>query len=359
MSSAADPLGRPASSVIHYGVRPADRRGARIQAAAAQGVVARHWGIVAIATPLPGEVDDNFHLLSADGEFLLKVGPSGEPRDLTDLVVQALLHVERSTQDVSAQRIVPTAVGEPMVELEDGGGDLHRVWMTTFAEGVVLRSIDVDDTVRGGLGSTSARLALALKDFDHPAAERDLSWDLRHAGRMSAMVDELPMSEDRRAFSAALRAFEVDVAPRLDSLPAQVVHNDLSLDNLVLAPDGRLVVIDFGDVVHTQRINDLAVAMADHLGQGPDPFLAALDVLRGYLAVEALTPDELSLLHVLVRTRVITRIVGGEWRAARFPENRVYLTRNVDALKALLKQMSPTPSTREADRMAMLLEEKG
>jgi hydroxylysine kinase len=219
----------------------------------------------------------------------------------------------------------------------------------------MLRSVRVDRELREALGTVLARLALALRDFDHPAADRELSWDVRHAGRMVAMLDELPEDDRRAELRADLIDFDRRTVPRLAELPAQIVHNDLSRDNAVLTAGGEIAVIDFGDIVRTQRINDLAVAMADHLDGGPEPFAPALDVLRGYLAVEPLTAEELALLYDLVRIREVTRIVGAEWRATRFPENRAYLARNVERLTGVLANLPARPSAADSERLATLV----
>lgn len=325
--------------------------------AEAEEVAARHWGVRGHATKLPAEVDENFHLICPEGEFLLKVVPADEPAELTDLVTRALLHVERRGDGILAQRVLPTSGGELQATFEDAVGEKRRARLTTFVAGQMLRSVSMDRELRESLGTVLARLALALRDFDHPAADRELSWDVRHAGRMVTMLDELPEDDRRAELRAALVGFDRQTVPRLDELPAQIVHNDLSRDNAVLTADGQVAVIDFGDIVRTQRINDVAVAMADHLDDSPEPFAPALDVLRGYLAVEPLADEELALLYDLVRIREVTRIVGAEWRATRFPENRAYLARNVERLTGVLANLPAQPSAADSERLAAVVAE--
>jgi hydroxylysine kinase len=288
---------------------------------------------------------------------LLKVVPADEPAELTDLVTRALLHVERRRDGILAQRVLPTSGGELQATFEDAAGEKRRARLTTFVAGQMLRSASVDRELRDALGKVLAQLALVLRDFDHPAADRELSWDIRHAGRMVAMLDQLPNDDRRAELRASLLEFDRQIVPRLDELPAQIVHNDLSRDNAVLTAEGQIAVIDFGDIVRTQRINDVAVAMADHLDDSPEPFAPALDVLRGYLAVEPLAAAELALLYDLVRIREVTRIVGAEWRAARFPENRAYLARNIERLTAALANLPVRPSPADSERLATFLAE--
>lgn len=262
--------------------------------------------------------------------------------------------MERRGEGFVAQRVVATGAGDPELGFEDAAGDQRRARLTTFVAGTVVRSATVDRDLRERLGAVLARLALALRCFDHPAAGRGLSWDVRHAGRMRGMLDELEPNEQRAALAAALEDFDERTVPRLLPLSAQVVHNDLSRDNTVLTPEGGIGVLDFGDVVRTQRVNDVAVAMADHLGDGEEPFAPALELLAGYQAVAPLRRDELALLYELVRTRVVMRLVSGEWRTVRFPENRAYLARNVERMSAVLARLPEQPAAADAERLAAI-----
>ncbi|MEZ5076964.1 MAG: phosphotransferase [Solirubrobacterales bacterium] len=342
-----------------FGVRSLAQPSTRISTAEAARIAARHWGVEGVAQGLPAEVDENFRLTSESGTFLLKVVPPDEPEALTDLVVSALIHTSSRVRVSRVQEVLMTRPGSALAVFADAAGNRRRARLTTFLEGTVLRSAPIDERLRRRLGAALADLGVALRDFDHPAADRDLSWDLRHAGRMRAMLAEMQPTERRRSLDSSLQAFDDEVVPRLDRLPVQVVHNDLSKDNVVLADRGGLGVIDFGDVVRTQRANDVAVAMADHLGPGARPFEPALDLVRGYLEVEPLLPEEIGILYELTRTRIVTRIVGGEWRASRFPENQEYLGRNVERLWEVLRRLPRSPSAEDRGELEAIAEAAG
>jgi hydroxylysine kinase len=342
-----------------FGVRSLKPVSVRVSTDEAERIAAQHWGVEGVATGLPAEVDENFRLTSEGGTFLLKVVPRDEPEALTDLVVSALIHVSSRVRVSRVQKVLMTRSGSALAVFADAEGNRRRARLTTFLEGSVLRSAPIDERLRRRLGAALADLGVAFRNFDHPAADRDLSWDLRHAGRMRAMLAELQPSERRQALDSSLEAFDDEVVPRLDRLPVQVIHNDLSKDNVVLADDGSLGVIDFGDVVRTQRANDVAVAMADHLDAGARPFAPALDLVRGYLAVEPLRPEEIGILYELTRTRIVTRIVGGEWRASRFPENRDYLGRNVERVWEVLARLPPSPRVEDLAELEAIAEGVG
>src|SRR5581483_3221091 len=105
---------------------------------------------------------------------------------------------------------------------------------------------------------------------------------------------------------------------------------DLSGDNVVFDPQLQTVraVIDFGDVVRTQLVNDVAIAISNQLSENEIPFELAVDVLSGYHTRDPLDPDELALIYDLTWSRMLMRVIITEWRAHHFPENRAYVLRN-------------------------------
>ena len=116
--------------------------------------------------------------------------------------------------------------------------------------------------------------------------------------------------------------------PVLEPLRTQVIHNDLNPGNVLLdkaQPDQIAGLIDFGDMTRSPLIIELAVAAAYQLSEGIDPLAGALPMIAGYHAVEPLLDTEMELLTDLIRTRLITSLLIGSYRATLFPENREYL----------------------------------
>jgi Ser/Thr protein kinase RdoA (MazF antagonist) len=331
--------GEAASSDV-FGVRSLTATAARVSAAEAERIAAEHYGLVGTtATQLSSEMDENFRLDGPRGRHLLKLVPADEPREITDLVTHSLSHVARAAPDLRVQQIVPSLDGALSVRCATLSGDQRTVRLTSFLDGRVLRSVTSSTALREQLGRTLARLGQALRDFRHPHVHRDLSWDLRYAGRMQRMLDDVPNFDRGGVLRTSLAHFDERIVPQLDRLRAQPVHNDLSIDNAVIDDTGQVGVIDFGDVVHTQLVNDLAIAAADQLIVDEDPLAPALDVARGYHEVEPLVPEELEPLYELIRMRVVQRIIGGEWRSIRIPANREYLGRNLTRLWAILERL--------------------
>ena len=87
-------------------------------------------------------------------------------------------------------------------------------------------------------------------------------------------------------------------------------------------------IIDFGDIVRTALINDVAIGGSYLLPLGPLPLAYPLVLVAAYHAVCPLLPEELELLYDLMAARLAMTVAITEWRARRNPANRAYITKN-------------------------------
>jgi Ser/Thr protein kinase RdoA (MazF antagonist) len=133
----------------------------------------------------------------------------------------------------------------------------------------------------------------------------------------------------------------------------QVIHNDLSTDNLLVGEDGDSVVgvLDFGDVVRTPALNELAVATSYQIAGEADIVGAAIDVVRAFHSVTPLDEQELALLPGLITARVVTWVTIPAWRSMRMPSNNTYVLRNAERSRALFFALTQLPSDYFADRL--------
>nr|WP_278116127.1 phosphotransferase [Mesorhizobium sp. WSM4875]WIE94647.1 phosphotransferase [Mesorhizobium sp. WSM4875] len=305
---------------------------ADVSTAQAAALAAEHYGIVATAHRLAGEKDSNFRLTNANGEeFLLKIVHPGEDSGLTSMHTSALLHVAERDPTFPVQRVVRTLAGKPEFRLRIARGDERTVRTVTFAKGVMQRDAVHTPAQRFNIGQMLARLQLALADFSHPSDTHPITWDLKNAGGLRSLISESIRIEDALPLYQWIDIFERDVVPMIARLSAQVVHNDLSSDNIVVDPadtDQVAGIIDFGDMVRTLAMFDLAVGAAYQLTEATDPLAAAQEFIRGFHAVKPISEVEASVLFKTIMTRMVMRIAITEWRAVKFPENRKYILRN-------------------------------
>lgn len=302
------------------------------------GALARDlFGVVGQASALTSERDQNFRLRADDGaQYVLKIANPAEDAGVAEMQTLALIHVAERDAGVPTPRVVRTRAG--------GLSAVHAgqtVRLLTFLDGVLLHQAPATPAQRRALGAAHARLTLALQGFSHPAEDHVLLWDLKQAADLRRLLPHVPDAGRRAQAQAALDAFDANVAPALSALRWQVVHNDLNPHNVVVDPDDtdRISgILDFGDMVRTPLVCDVAVAGAYQLGgAGLDGFC---DYLGAYHAALPLDAVERRLLHDLVVMRMAMSVLISEWRAALYPENAAYILRNHPAAARGLAQMA-------------------
>ncbi|MCB6177414.1 phosphotransferase [Rhodobacter sp. Har01] len=293
--------------------------------------LAAHWGLAGRLSPLTSERDLNHRLSSAQGRFMLKLANPAEPLAMTEFQTRALQHVAARDPDLPVPRLVPTRLGAPWVDLPQG-----RLRLLTWLDGTPLAAAPRTDAQRRAVGEALARLTAALADFAHPADDHVILWDIKQVPRLAPLLPALADPGLRARADSFVADFEGRLSPVLARLPAQVCHADFNPHNLLVAPDDpdRVTgILDFGDMVRTPRICDLATAASYQID--PDRPLDSLAAfLSGYTARLPLDRTELALLYDLITARMVTTLTIAGWRAARYPENAAYILRNAPSARA-------------------------
>ncbi|MEH2482075.1 hydroxylysine kinase [Nitrobacteraceae bacterium AZCC 2146] len=295
-----------------------------------------HFGIDARAVALTGERDRNFHLQDhSNRHFVLKVIHPAEPSAVTDLQSRLLLHVNAVAADLPVPRLIRPrdADGLEFIWKTDEHPE-RRIRCLTYLAGRPLHQAETSAAQRHSLGAFLAGLDLALADFRHPADGYDLLWDIKSAGQVRPLLAELPHPQKRALAEDALDRFTEYVVPVLPQLRSQVIHNDFNPHNVLVDPaDNDVIsgVIDFGDVVRSPLVQDLAVAAAYQVGQHGHPLQGVADMAAGFHAVCPLLPEEIELLPEMIAARLALTIAVSSWRAARHPDNAEYILRNQGA----------------------------
>jgi hypothetical protein len=131
--------------------------------------------------------------------------------------------------------------------------------------------------------------------MDAEDTDRNLQWELGNAlAVVEQLIDDLPEDRREQCLTAARRA-----AAELDAvaadLPRQVIHGDLTADNVMRDRRGRHWVIDLGDVATSWRAAELAMLLADLMGRTDDLAIVARAV-AGFDQRARLTDAEIEAL---------------------------------------------------------------
>jgi Ser/Thr protein kinase RdoA (MazF antagonist) len=319
-----------------------------LSAGEAETAIAAHFGVVdAVAERLDTERDDSFRMRSPHGDFVFKVAHPDDDPLLINLQTAALAHAADTDPAIPLQRILPSLDGEiePVITLANGDQRIARV--LTWLPGAPLYTVgpnSPDARELELLGEMLGRLSAALASFEHPAARREFAWDVAQLPAIRPLLTQFPSDEVAETFAL----FERAVLPLLGQLPRQVAFNDFHQGNVLVDtshPAFISGVIDFGDLVHTVRVADVAVAISYLLHPGNHSWTEIELFVAGFTRHVRLTPLELEVLQPLVAARFAGRILVNQFLSRGNPDDRAETAaaaaQNQHALGELLRH-APT-----------------
>ncbi len=327
--------------------------------AGAASIAKQHYGIEGRVKSLVSERDQNFRITNTDGmNFTLKIANHAEQLEVIDFQNQALRHVAQQDPSIPLPRVIPSLENELhcVVELD---GKSHFVRMISFLEGTMLDDVEPDPGLLNRIGRLMAQLGKALAGFDHPGSSPPLLWDMKRAANLRDLLIHIEEPQLRETITRTLDRFVSEVKPTLDTLRTQVIHNDINPDNVLLDTGNPVQVsgiIDFGDLVKSPLIIDLAVAASYQLNDDDDPLAGVLSLIAGYNAETPLQTVEIDLLTDLIRTRLITSLLIGIWRVKLFPENSDYLGGGHELTKRFLFKLDALDNKTAQDRIRSCLQ---
>jgi 4-aminobutyrate aminotransferase-like enzyme/Ser/Thr protein kinase RdoA (MazF antagonist) len=329
----------------------------RIDAAQVLDVARRSFGVRADAARDLGSERDRALMLTRDGVdvAVAKISNTSEDPATLDMEAEAVLHasavdpglplaIPRSTTDGARRSALETDAGTCQVRLYDvlpgrGRSDPR----------------DLPDAAFVGWGETTARIALALRGFMHPAALRTMLWDVQHAAQTRAFLSDIRDDGQRALVERTLDRFELMVAPLWPSLRHQVVHGDLTTDNALVDEEGRISgIVDFGDMSFSALITDIASALDSLVSDRPAEDLLRLMrlYLDGFERSIPLEDEELRLTGDLLATRAAITIAISSWRSAQGLEDAAFAERYNGAVARTIVHLEGIGYDAVARRMA-------
>ena len=316
-----------------------------ITAAEAELITADLFGVIGVATALPSERDLAFRLDSESGTFVLKVSNATETRE--SLAAQLGAADAAARHGLPVQQTLSTTTGDRLGEV-----DGHLVRLLEYLPGTLLADVSpAGPALLRDLGATMGSLAEALVGYDHPAVPRDFHWDVARAAevvreRRSAVTD--PARHE--ILDLFLARFDAEVSPHLGELRRGVIHGDANDHNVVVDPGHRDLpherfsrvsgLLDFGDLMHSVVVAEVAVAAAYMALDSDDPVTSVCQVVAGFHERFPLTEAELAVLWNLVIARPALSVVNAAVQSAQRPDDPYLVVSEAPAWRGLATMLA-------------------
>ena len=320
-------------------------------AATAEALARDEYGLLASATPLPSERDQNF-MLDAQGahRMVLKIANATEDRAFLEAEQRTMQHVARVF--ALSPRVLVTQHGTTVTPVSAPDGRRHLVWAVSALPGVALGTVaHRSPELWGRFGKTIAELTRALAGVDDPSLHRDFHWDLSRGRAVVAEHRALIKDADLGASIDALTAkFDEHTAWMLPTLPQSVIHGDLNDQNVLVGAGADLLdrfqhvsgIIDFGDMVYGTTIGDLAIAIAYAMLDASDPLSVMWEMARGYHGARPMNEREMSAVFGLAVLRLCMSACLAAHQQRANPDN-AYLSVSQAALQRTLPRLARVP----------------
>lgn len=296
------------------------------------------FGIDAIAKQLHGYEDENFNLTTASGDsFILKISQPEESVDYLQFQNNLLKHLDAKNLAVNLPKVIPNIEGDSVSTITSEGRK-RKVRLLTWVKGRLWVKVNPKTKkLRYHLGKQAGTLTRALLDFKHVYTHREFDWDLANAGWTCEHLHLFSSKE--KVYISQFQELYIQIQDIYQSLPKSIVHNDVNDYNILVSKNLKdpevSGIIDFGDAMYTQTVNDLAITLAYAIMEVPDPLEAALDVLKGYHKQYRFNEDELKCIYSLTAIRLVISVTKATIHKVEDPLSAYHVISEKPSWKAL------------------------
>ncbi len=308
------------------------------------GIVKKYYGLDVEVKSLTGEYDFNFLLKDVGGrKYILKISDSRNSPHFLDAQVKIINHLSNSAVADKFSRHILNKEGKELAVFESDS-EHYYVRMLSFLEGDFWMNLkEKPDSLHVDLGRFLGNMDKALANFSHPAMHRQYVWDISRAMDANHKLFCIKNHERRRLAGYFLLQFEVEVLPHISSLRHAYAHHDANDTNVLVVDDRISGLIDFGDMVYTALVNNIAVACTYAMMNHPDPLHAAVLVVSGYHSVFPLLEPEVDLLYYLIAARLCISVTQSAWNGSIETNNEHHFISETPAWDLLQKLIRTNP----------------
>ena len=320
----------------------------RISSSEAKVFVSETYGLDVDLTPLESERDQNFLCASSGGEkYVLKIA---NLKDNPGLLIMQNEMMNFLTNKLGV-RICPSVIksidGAEITTGKFRGRD-YNFRLLTYLEGKLfsgLKDPGLEDFKT--IGELYGEIDTALFEFDHSSAARYLHWDLKNFIELNSYVEEVPEKSNRLLVEHFYQQYEAFFFPLAPHLRQGVIHNDGNDNNIIFTErDGRRFasgIIDFGDVVRTYIISEIAIVIAYALFKAENIQETFSSILRGYHRYFTITVEEARAVFHLVYARLCSSVLISAHQKKLNPNNEYLTVSEAPAWRTLQKLSGFSP----------------
>ena len=291
-----------------------------------KNLLRKYYGIEAIEVKkLTGYDNVNYLVKTQENKYVLKTyKKDDELFDLVKAESEVLAHLSSPGND-HFPKPIKTHDGEYVIKTELEGDEVV-IRLLSYLEGMFFKDVDHTPELFQSFGTFMAKTDLQLQNItNYTIKARQFEWDIQHVNLNAPLIHDILEPENRKIAAYFLQQFKEVVFPILPKLRKSVIHNDAN-DWNVLVSNGKVSgIIDFGDLVYSPLINELAVTITYAIMEKDDPISWACYIVTAYHKIIPLEIHELDLLYYLIAAQLCISVCNSAHNKKLNPDNS-YIT---------------------------------
>ncbi len=291
----------------------------------AEEILFKLFNIKGTASALPGYEDYNFRMkVNNENAFILKISRPNEDADYLYFQQELLQHIASNDKDIVAPKVIKDKNGNSIPEITDAFGKQRKVRLLSWVSGRIWSQVNPQlNDLRFSLGEKCGKLTSVLLTLEHDKAHPTFEWDTaqslwtkNHLHIFNEKETEI-ITYFQKLFENNFKAYS--------SLRKSIIHNDINDNNIVVSSElinpKVTAIIDYGDAMSTQIINDVAITCSYAIMREKDPLDAALPVVKGYNSTFPLLEEELEHLYTTIAMRMVISVIKSAINKLEDPDN--------------------------------------
>ena len=303
----------------------------------AKALLTTHWGLEGMLERLPGE-NANYRVTTKDGHACV-IKLSVDESVLVDLEEAAIKCLRGAGHPVpetiftnTDQSVVRTTIGD----------EPSSARLQSFLSGSRWRDERSTPKLLFNIGVMIARVHESFQTFEHPDTHRTHQWDLATAHQHRSSIELFEDLSHRHAIELCFHLYAA-YTQSLNDCPRGVLHGDPNDENILVANDAIIGLLDLGDCVAGALIQDIAVALSYAVQHDNITLNDASALVAGYDSIRPLQPSEEEVLFPLILARLATSACIAAKRRCDDPNHATWYSHvdsTLDAIHTLI-QIAP------------------
>ncbi|MCP2621198.1 aminotransferase class III-fold pyridoxal phosphate-dependent enzyme, partial [Candidatus Aminicenantes bacterium AC-334-E05] len=285
-------------------------------------------GINAEILPLVGDIGRNFLVIDEKGKnYIFKIANEIENYYHIKAQNDVLQYLNDQNFDFELPLVIKNKNGELITEIKDKSSKKYYSRLLTWIKGKFLAEVEINEELLEDYGRVLGLIDRALKDFYVPHAERYWHWDLKNILDLRELTSYITDRERKRLIEYFILQFETEVIPKFPKLRKSIIYNDANDYNVLvkIEKNGKKRIaglIDFGDMVHSYTVFDIAIALTYAMLDKTDPLKVAYLILKGYNRVFPLEENEIKVLYYCIAGRLCLSLMMSAYQKKLRPEDK-------------------------------------